>query len=57
LSSTTERTRSAIETNPFFDDAVSNEALIELRTFIVGFIERVQPDTRRSGNGSATFEL
>ena len=29
----------------FFDDAVSNEALIELRRFIVDFIERFEPDT------------
>jgi hypothetical protein len=29
----------------FFDDAVSNQALIELRRFIVEFIERYEPDT------------
>ena len=29
----------------FFDDAVSNEALIDLRRFIVDFIERFEPDT------------
>ena len=29
----------------FFDDAVSNEALIELRRFIIDFIERVEPET------------
>ena len=29
----------------FFDDAVSNQALMELRRFIVDFIERFEPDT------------
>ena len=29
----------------FFDDAVSNQALIDLRRFIVDFIERFEPDT------------
>ena len=33
------------DTDLFFDDAVSNQALIELRHFIVGFIEHFQPDT------------
>jgi hypothetical protein len=33
------------ETDLFFDDAVSNQALIELRRFIAGFIERFEPDT------------
>lgn len=33
------------ETNLFFDDPVSNQALIELRQFIAGFIERFEPET------------
>ena len=33
------------ETELYFDDEVSNQALIELRRFIVGFIERFEPDT------------
>jgi Lipoxygenase len=33
------------ETDLYFDDEVSNQALIDLRRFIVGFTERFQPDT------------
>lgn len=33
-----------IETDLFFDDPVSNQALIDLRRFIVGFVERIEPD-------------
>jgi hypothetical protein len=33
------------ETELFFDDEVSNRALIELRRFIAGFIESFEPDT------------
>jgi hypothetical protein len=33
------------ESELFFDDAPSNDALIELRRFIAGFIEDFQPDT------------
>ena len=29
----------------FFDDAVSNQALIELRRFVIDFVERFEPDT------------
>lgn len=32
------------ETELFFDDGTSNGALIELRRFIAGFVERVEPD-------------
>lgn len=35
---------SGIETDLFFDDPVSNQALIDLRRFIVGFIERIEPE-------------
>ena len=34
-----------VDTELFFADAVSNQALIERRNFIAGFIERVEPDT------------
>ena len=34
-----------VDRDLFFDDAVSNDALMELRRFIVDFIERVQPDS------------
>ena len=34
-----------LETELFFDDAVSNQALIELRRFIAGFIESFEPET------------
>ena len=34
-----------VERELFFDDAVSNQALIELRRFIVGFIESFEPET------------
>jgi Lipoxygenase len=34
-----------LETELFFDDEVSNQALIELRRFIVGFIESFEPET------------
>jgi hypothetical protein len=33
------------DTELFFDDAASNDALIELRQFIANFIERFEPDT------------
>ncbi len=34
-----------IETDLFFDDPTSNQALIDLRRFIVGFIEKIEPET------------
>src|SRR5262249_20269437 len=34
-----------LETELFFDDPISNQALIELRRFIAGFIESFEPDT------------
>jgi len=41
----------------FFDDAVSNGAPIELRNLIVGFIERVQPDTPQIWQWERHIEL
>ncbi len=42
----------------FFDDDVSNEALIELRRFVIDFVETHEPGTPRSGsgNGTSSFE-
>ena len=34
-----------LETGLFFDDEVSNQALIEMRRFIAGFIETFEPET------------
>ena len=34
-----------VDRDLFFDDAVSNEALIELRRFIIDFVERFEPET------------
>jgi hypothetical protein len=33
------------EADLLFDDSASNQALIELRRFITGFIERFEPET------------
>ena len=41
----------------FFDDAPSNEALVELRRFIAGFIERVEPDTPQIWQWERNIEL
>lgn len=46
-----------IETDLFFDDAASNQALIELRRFIAGFIERVQPDSPQVWQWERHIEL
>ena len=42
----------------FFDDDVSNEALIELRRFVIDFVETHELGTPRSGsgNGTSSFE-
>jgi hypothetical protein len=45
------------ETELFFDDAASNQALIELRRFIAGFIERVEPDTPQTWQWERHIEL
>lgn len=46
-----------IETDLFFDDAASNQALIELRRFIAGFIEKVQPDVPQVWQWERHIEL
>jgi hypothetical protein len=46
-----------IDTDLFFDDPVSNEALIEFRRFIVGFTERLQPDTPQIWQWERNIEL
>ena len=46
-----------LETELFFDDEVSNEALIELRRFIVGFIEKFEPDTPQIWQWERNIEL
>jgi hypothetical protein len=40
------------ESELFFEDQMSNQALIELRRFIAGFIERFQPETPQMAMGS-----
>jgi hypothetical protein len=45
------------ETDLFFDDDASNEALIELRRFIAGFIERIEPDTPQVWQWERHIEL
>ena len=37
------------EADLFFDDEESNEALIELRRFVIDFVETREPDRRRTG--------
>jgi hypothetical protein len=45
------------ETDLFFEDDASNEALIELRRFIAGFIERIEPDTPQVWQWERHIEL
>jgi hypothetical protein len=45
------------ETDLFFDDDASNQALIELRRFITGFIERIEPDTPQTWQWERNIEL
>jgi hypothetical protein len=40
----------------FFEDAESNEVLIELRRFIVDFIERLDPDTPQTWQWERNIE-
>lgn len=44
------------EAELFFDDAVSNQALIELRRFVIGFIERFEPDTPQTWQWPGNIE-
>ena len=46
-----------IDTDLFFDDPVSNEALIEFRRFMVGLTERLQPDTPQIWQWERNVEL
>ncbi|WP_084286070.1 lipoxygenase family protein [Solirubrobacter soli] len=48
---------SGVEDDLFFDDEVSNGALIELRRFIASFIERVEPDTPQIWQWERNIEL
>jgi len=45
------------ETDLFFDDDTSNGALIELRRFISGFVERAYPDTPQVWQWERHIEL
>ena len=45
------------ETDLYFDDDTSNGALIELRRFIAGFIERVEPDSPQIWQWERHIEL
>ena len=44
------------ETHLYFDDEVSNQALIDLRRFVVDFTERFQPDTPQIWQWPANIE-
>ena len=46
-----------MENDLFFDDEVSNGALIELRQFIAAFVERVEPDTPQTWQWERNIEL
>ena len=45
------------ETDLFFEDAASNQALVELRRFVAGFIERVEPDSPQPWQWERSIEL
>jgi len=45
------------ETDLFFDDDASNKALIELRRFVIGFVERVDPDVPQVWQWERHIEL
>jgi hypothetical protein len=45
------------ETDLFFDDDTSNRALIELRRFIIGFLERIDPDAPQVWQWERHIEL
>jgi hypothetical protein len=44
------------ETHLYFDDEVSNQALVDLRRFVVDFTERFQPDTPQIWQWPANIE-
>jgi hypothetical protein len=46
-----------VDADLFFDDAASNEALMEFRRFIVGLTERLQPDTPQIWQWERNIEL
>ena len=46
-----------VEADLFFDDEVSNGALIELRRFIIGFLERLDPDAPQVWQWERHIEL
>ena len=46
-----------IDTDLFFDDPMSNQALIDLRRFIVGFIEKLEPETPQIWQWERHIEL
>ena len=46
-----------LETELFFDDEASNDALIEFRRFIVAFIEKYEPDTPQIWQWERNIEL
>jgi hypothetical protein len=45
------------ETDLFFDDDTSNAALVELRRFIAGFVERISPDVPQVFQWERNIEL
>jgi len=45
------------ETDLFFEDAASNQALVELRRFVAGFIERVEPESPQPWQWERSIEL
>jgi hypothetical protein len=45
------------ETDLFFDDDTSNGALIELRRFVIGFLERIDPDAPQVWQWERHIEL
>jgi hypothetical protein len=46
-----------VESDLFFDDDASNAALVELRRFVIGFIEKVEPDTPQIFQWERNIEL
>ena len=41
----------------FFDDEASNQALIDFRRFVIGFIEKYEPDTPQIWQWERHIEL